>query len=161
MVEADHIKLKVGSTQVVEAETIELDKCIGREGRQGGKRLCRFGQGCWRPGCHFWHDVESRARHWAAEWKTAACCVSIGTSGCASTGVGSASNSAAGGGETGVGVVEIAVDEQVTVGALQQALDQKQQNIEASIGELQECKAKVDAMIKKWKEIDSIIAVKF
>jgi len=37
-------------------------------------KLCRFGNACWRPGCHFSHpDEEGRRVHWVSVWSTDSC----------------------------------------------------------------------------------------
>ena len=37
-------------------------------------KLCRFGNACWRPGCHFSHpDEEGRRLHWVSVWSTDSC----------------------------------------------------------------------------------------
>jgi hypothetical protein len=41
---------------------------------KGTLKLCRFGQHCWRPNCHFGHEDEcSRASRWAKEWRGQVC----------------------------------------------------------------------------------------
>ena len=38
-------------------------------------RICKFGEDCWRPRCHFKHkDEKTRAYKWACRWQSLSCC---------------------------------------------------------------------------------------